>query len=570
MVESPVALALVGYRAALAGVRLPFALPGRDETQAGVRAQLAQLDDYILPRLADQDAPLLAVVSGPTGAGKSTLVNSIAGRVVSDAGVIRPTTLAPVLVHHPADAQWFTSDRILPGLARGTQPTHDPRTVQLVADTALPPGIAFVDAPDIDSVVTQNRQLASQLLAAADLWLFVTTASRYADAVPWGFLRGASERDAVVAVVLDRVPAAALAEVPGHLRQMMAEAGLGGAELFVVPESELDGHNLLPVAAVEPIRRWLAELARDAQARARVVNQTLGGAIDALMRQAPAVADAATEQADCLDRLRGDAEAGYREAIDRVAEQTSNGVLMRGEVLARWQDFIGTGEFLRSVEQKIGWFRDRVGGVLRGEPKQAAQVQVAVETGLEVLIREAGESAARRVAGAWDADPGGRELRVRELNRPSPDFPRDVERAIRAWQGDVLALVTETGASKRARARFLALGVNGVGVALMILVFSQTGGLLGAEIGIAGGTALLAQKLLEAVFGDDAVRRLTKQAKRDLDARVEGVLAGELSRYLRVLDEVDLPVGVAGRVRDAGAAVAVARELGPKGVSRDA
>ena len=39
----------------------------------------------------------------------------------------------------------------------------------------------MLDAPDIDSVV-QNRQLASQLLAAADLWLFVTSAARYADA----------------------------------------------------------------------------------------------------------------------------------------------------------------------------------------------------------------------------------------------------------------------------------------------------------------------------------------------------------------------------------------------------
>ena len=563
MTDLPFALALVDYRTALAGIRLPFALPGRDEAQASVKAQLAQLDDYILPRLADADAPLLVVVSGPTGAGKSTLVNSITGRVVSDAGVIRPTTMAPVLVHHPQDGRWFTSDRIFPKLARETRPTHDPRTVQLVAEAALPPGVAFVDAPDIDSVVTENRALAAQLLAAADLWLFVTTAARYADAVPWDFLRSASERDAVVAIVLDRVPAAAMAEVPDHLRQMMAERGLDGAELFVVPESGLDERKLLPVVAIEPIRRWLAGLARDAQARAEVINQTLGGAIGALVRQAPAVADAADEQVVCLGQLREDAESVYREAVAQVAAQTANGVLMRGEVLARWQDFVGTGEFFRSVEQKIGRFRDRVASLLRGEPKQVEQVQVAVESGLEVLICEAGESAARRVAALWDADPGGRKLRPKELGQASAGFQQAVTQAIRGWQGDVLELVTQSGASKRSRARFLALGVNGVGVALMILVFSQTGGLLGAEIGIAGGTAVLAQKLLEAVFGEDAVRQLTKQAKRDLDARVEGLLATELARYLGVLDKVDAGPGAADRLREAARDVAAARKGRP-------
>ena len=69
-------------------------------------------------------------------------------------------------------------------------------------------------------------------------------------------------------------------------------------------------------------------------------------------------------------------------------------------------------------------------------------------------------------------------------------------------------LVADEGMSRRSRARFLALGVNGVGVALMIVVFAHTGGLVGAEIGVAGGTAVLAQRVLEAVFGDQAVRRL--------------------------------------------------------------
>ncbi len=96
--------ALSRLREALAGVRLPLDLPSSALAQALVRGAVDQLDDYILPRLDRLDAPLLAVVGGSTGAGKSTLVNSLLGRVVSNPGVIRPTTRSPVLVHHPDDA----------------------------------------------------------------------------------------------------------------------------------------------------------------------------------------------------------------------------------------------------------------------------------------------------------------------------------------------------------------------------------------------------------------------------------------------------------------------------------
>ena len=127
-----------------------------------------------------------------------------------------------------------------------------------MVDDSIPPGLAILDAPDIDSVVAENRQLAAQLLAAADLWLFVTSAARYADAVPWEFLLAAAERSAAVAVVLDRVPPRAMSEVPPHLGQLMSERGLAGSPLFAVPETAVDEQGLLPAAAVQPIRGWLA------------------------------------------------------------------------------------------------------------------------------------------------------------------------------------------------------------------------------------------------------------------------------------------------------------------------
>jgi hypothetical protein len=96
----------------------------------------------------------------------------------------------------------------------------------------------------------------------------------------------------------------------------------------------------------------------------------------------------------------------------------------------------------------------------------------------------------------------------------------------------------------------------------MIVVFAHTGGLVGAEIGVAGGTAVLAQRILEAVFGDQAIRRLAKTAKDDLDDRVQVLLADELVRYHKVLDALAVEPDQSERLRDAAAAVELARESG--------
>ncbi|HQA30765.1 MAG TPA: GTPase domain-containing protein, partial [Propioniciclava tarda] len=338
---------LTQLRQALAGIRLPLTLPGSAEADKSAREMVAQLDDYILPRLDRLDAPLLAVIGGSTGAGKSTLVNSLIGRVVSRPGVIRPTTRSPVLVHNPADLDFFSSDRVLPGLARSFDQANDSSTLQLVAEPTLPQGLALLDAPDVDSVVSENRALASQLLAAADLWLFVTTAARYADAVPWEYLQAAAERSAAVAVVLQRVPPAAMHEVPSHLGRLMLERGLGNSPLFAVPETTTDAAGLLPDAAVTPIRDWLATLAADKASRQAVVMQTLDGAIGSLTARTPAVVEALQSQSSSTAQLWSDAKASYAEASRTMAVQTADGTLLRGEVLSRWQDFVGTGEFMR-------------------------------------------------------------------------------------------------------------------------------------------------------------------------------------------------------------------------------
>jgi hypothetical protein len=132
---------------------------------------------------------------------------------------------------------------------------------------------------------------------------------------------------------------------------------------------------------------------------------------------------------------------------------------------------------------------------------------------------------------------------------------RQAERAVRDWQQDVLEMVRTEGADKRTTARFLAYGVNGLSVSLMVVVFASTAGLTGAELGIAGGSALLGQKVLEAVFGDQALRALAERARRQLETRVRGLLDEERNRYLDLLASLDLQPGAADRLRDAARAV---------------
>lgn len=554
--------ALRSLRAAVAGAALPLELPEAAAARTA-RQQLGdQLEDYLIPRAASLDAPLLAVVGGSTGAGKSTLVNALVGDVLTRTGAIRPTTRDPLLIHHPGDAHWFTEERILPHLPRlsTVSPGEDPpstgtsQVLRLTPSEAVGPGLALLDAPDIDSVVDANRQLAAQLLAAADLWLFVTTAHRYADAVPWDLLTAAAARDAVVAVVLDRMPPQVQAEVSEDLAGMLAEHGLGEAPLFLLTERELDVRGMLPEGAVTDLRRWLDHLTEDAAARGQVARRTLAGAVRSATASATAITAAVEAQTLAAEELHEQVAEIFdvTELLTRVAD----GALLRGEVLSRWQDFVGTGEFFRSVEAGVGRLRDRATAFVTGKPRPARRVERALEQGLHsVLTEQADQAAYRAYSQLWQQQASRLMLTGPELERAAETFSADAAAAIRDWQRFVLDLVRTEGQDKRLTARVLAFGVNGIAVVLMVLAFASTGGLVGAEVAIAGGTAVVAQKLLEAIFGDQAVRRLAASAREDLAARVTALFDTERDRFTALLPNPRGTEASAEQIRHAAAEV---------------
>lgn len=564
-------------------------------------AMARQLDDYILPRSASVDNPLTIVVGGSTGAGKSTLVNTLLGEPLTQSGAIRPTTRHPVLLHRAEDEAALSPERFLPTLPRtrtsgmnaGSQalPGLDPKIARAlipITTSALPQGIALIDAPDIDSVSEENRTLAKELLSAADLWLFVTTANRYADAVPWELLHEAAARSIAIAVVLNRVPEGDEDAIENDLRRMLDEAGIHAVLIHTVTEQSRDESGMLAPVSLAPLTLWIRELGADAPARAAIARQTLAGAVETLAGNLQVLAAEQARQQAAHQSLATIAAEEYEDALTTIDGALSDGSLLRGEVLSRWHDFVGTGDFFRSLDSTIGRLRDRVGSALRGQPAAAQKVEDALESGIHAVVLDAAARASENTRTRWRASRAGRSLLARldapqavsvapqtasaaapeqnaeskgEVQSAEDIFSAAVAEQIRLWQGSVLEMIREEGADKRKRARFLSLGVNATAVMLMVAAFSLTGGITGIEAGIAGGSGVVGTKLLESIFGEDAVRRMATRARTDLLERMSGLLTEHAQPFTAVLEETDPQADAEDIHRAAEQVQAIAAEM---------
>jgi hypothetical protein len=66
---------------------------------------------------------------------------------------------------------------------------------------------------------------------------------------------------------------------------------------------------------------------------------------------------------------------------------------------------------------------------------------------------------------------------------------------------------------------------------VMLGTFLHTGGLTGAEVGVAAATAFLNQKLLSALFGEAAMVELIAHGRQRLHAVLEATFAAERARF---------------------------------------
>ncbi|WP_097893730.1 ATP-binding protein [Streptomyces sp. st170] len=516
--------ALSALRDRVAAVRLPLPLPGAERARQTRVELLAQLDDYLLPRLKDPEAPLLAVIGGSTGAGKSTLVNSLVGCRVSEAGVLRPTTRTPVLACHPDDHHWFAGVRVLPQLTRIWLPpgqTPDPDGLDDLAargedgeaalrvETALslPRGLAILDAPDIDSLVVRNRVLAAELICAADVWVMVTTASRYADAVPWHLLRTAKEYDAALVTVLDRVPHQVIAEVSRQYAALLTRSGLGDVPRFTIPElpeSTGGGSGLLPASAVAPLRAWLAHRAQDPAARQQAVGRTASGVIESLNVRMPALASAVAAQYAASVRLTAAVDEAYGKEAARIRRRLKNGAVLSGDARTRWR-----------------------GHPLYSSPEELLE---ALVDSLVALLQCSVSAADEQIRTHWCREPAGALFRFEGAGReaggwgPAEDVEGRIAVAVRRWRRVLEELADE---EVRQLDRSVAPAPENVAALL-------AAALLGGRRARAAG-----EQLAERIGAQGALR-LRDKGGEQLTTTLDQVLGGERERRLAPLDALDV------------------------------
>ena len=405
--------ALLNLRKRIAAIPLVFEIAGSAEVKTERNKLLSQIDDYLLPRVRRSAAPVLVALVGSTGAGKSTLVNSIVGTRVSATGVRRPTTNSPVLACHPDDIDWFAENNFLPTLPRVRQeglarPGRDGLLV-LAASEGMPRGIALLDTPDIDSVVQAHHEFAYQFLDASDLWLFMTSASRYADGPVWEILQHARDRKASLGVVLSRVPQTYRTELVEHFTAMLDANGIGAEDRFVILETPLiDG--MLPPDAYQPVRDWLADTAARADRRVAVLSQTMSGVLDTFKSRVPAIAAHVEAQVVLRGRLRRAAEVAYERAFAEASTGMKNGSLLHGEVLARWQDCEVGGDLRPRRGAKAAAAGARKGKRARRGTSRPAALNAALRSALESFIVSIADRAAEHVDENWRGNPAGTVL----------------------------------------------------------------------------------------------------------------------------------------------------------------
>lgn len=144
------------------------------------------------------DAPLLTVLVGPTGAGKSTIFNLILGRTVSQAGAIRPCTIQPLGTGSSAAVAFFRDESYL--TQQGIE--VDWRDAEGSAD--LLGAQVFIDAPDFDGVEAENRRVAQGFMRRADRVIVVLSPEKYGDASVWNALNELKRWGSIVGTIFNK------------------------------------------------------------------------------------------------------------------------------------------------------------------------------------------------------------------------------------------------------------------------------------------------------------------------------------------------------------------------------
>ncbi|HTB56195.1 MAG TPA: hypothetical protein VK719_13110, partial [Trebonia sp.] len=314
--------------------------------------------------------------------------------------------------------------------------------------------------------------------------------------------------------------------------------------------------------------------------RVAVLTQTMAGVLDTFKFRVPRLAAHVDAQVSLRTRLRYEAEAAYGTALKEFDQSTRNAQLLRGEVLARWQDYADSGELGAALRGKRGAHGGRRARKGTGVPRPAA-LDTALRAALQALVVSVADRAAEQVTRTWRADPAATALlaaveastnrgefaqrefesafgadapgasdetaRPPSLDRSSPDLPLRVTRAVSAWQDHLMRLVQGETTSHRASTTSRASERMGpLSLVTLVAMLGEPAIATGQQSAQArpggpgadepGEIATVPRELLVSAFGTVAASELTGQVRRDLTDRVRLLLDEELLRFLEVLD----------------------------------
>jgi len=565
---------LVARLEGLAAQRLE-AQPRSPAADSRARQLADHLAGHLRVRANSLDAPLLVVILGPTGAGKSTVFNTLAGRPASRTGVLRPTTRVALVLVHPNDRE---------PLLEGALKSLRLEQLQVVEDSSIGAGVAIVDAPDIDSIEPANRGLADSLVEAADLCLFVTTATRYADQVPWSVLGRIRQRGLPLIFVLNRMPPDEndRDEVKRDVRRLLSQAGMeqtldsgvragstareassdrptdeavaDAIDVLGIVEGDVEpAGESLRRAAIAPVEATIAHLRENHEARLALAAHALAGSLAGLGELLDQVADDAEHEAIDVEALRRVATHHFDRGRETLLSDVNRGTFLREEALRHWQRFVGADQITRFFSQGIGRLRGAITAIVRPATAPVTEVQAATTDDLLAVARSHAAEAARLTATRWSDDPSVQDAIAADptLWGTSPGFDARLRSRLESWIDGITAEIAATGRPKRELALGASIGVNALGTGVMLATFVHTGGLTGAEVGVAAATAFLNQKLLAALFGEAAMAELIGSARRRLDAALTQTFEEERDRFDRLLSPVGQLAELAADLRAA-------------------
>ncbi|QLH21810.1 GTPase [Streptomyces sp. Rer75] len=472
----------------------------------------------------------VVALAGATGSGKSTLFNALAGAPLSECGIRRPTTAAPL------SCAWTDhADGLLDRLGI---PHADRRRPAYPYDPALR-GLVLLDLPDHDSAAPGHRDRVDRLLGLVDAVVWVVDPEKYADAVLHErYLRplaGYAEVTFVVLNQVDRLPGDAADQVLDDLRRLLDEDGLALGE-HGEPGAAVLALSALTGEGVGELREMLGGLAAECGAAERRLAADVDGTTARLRPQY--VADGAP--AGFTGRARAEFE-------DRLAEAA--GAAATGQAAER--------AWLRDARKACGtpWGRLARGGrraederpVPGARAKAAAMEAVTARPAVEEAVRTLADEATAGLPGPWAqavreaAVWGGRGL------------PEAVDEAVAAARrGQRLTRPAWWSAVAAAQVVLLVLQVVGAVwlVGAVAGLFGGPGWLPAALVagGALAGTGLawacgLAARGPARRYGRAAEARLRDAAVGCGRARVLAPVGAELARYREVRAQYVIAAG---------------------------